>query len=59
MDDSHNDLRIVCGFFDKINERYQEVEQHINTASKLGTTKSSLFEDFDNMISQIPHIIED
>ena len=59
MDDSHNDLRIVCGFFDKINERYQEVKQHINTASKLGTTKSSLFEDFDNMISQIPHIIED
>jgi len=59
IDDSHNDLRTVCGFFDKINERYQEVEQHINTASKLGTTKSSLFEDFDNMISQIPHIIED
>ncbi|MEY8320477.1 methyl-accepting chemotaxis protein [Lachnospiraceae bacterium 46-61] len=59
MDESHNDLRIVCGFFDKINERYQEVEQHINTASKLGTTKSSLFEDFDNMISQIPHIIEE
>ena len=59
IDDSHNDLRTVCEFFDKINERYQDVEQHIDIASKLGTTKSSLFEDFDNMLSQIPHIIKE
>ncbi len=32
---------------------------HIERASTLGTTKSVMFEDIDNLLSQIPHIIQD
>ena len=52
-------LQILCGFFDKIRGQYQEVVKHIDHASNLGTTKSAMFEDIDNMLSQIPPIIED
>ncbi len=40
-------------------DSYQEVVRHINRASKMGTTKSAMFEDVDNMMSQIPPIIKD
>ncbi len=33
--------------------------KHIERASTLGTTKSAMFEDIDNMISQIPPIVEE
>ena len=33
--------------------------KHIQKASSLGTTKSSMFEDVDNMLSQVPAIIQD
>ena len=39
--------------------RYEEVTQHIMRASKMGTTKSAMFEDIDNMMSQIPPVIRD
>ena len=42
-----------------MNEKYQDVEKHIETASKLGTTKSAVFEDVDHMLSQIPPIVEE
>ena len=42
-----------------INTSKTELMQHINTASKMGTTKSAMFEDIDNMLSQIPPIIKD
>lgn len=32
---------------------------HINRASKLGTTKSAMFEDVDNMLSQVPPIVKE
>jgi len=35
------------------------VVKHIDSASRLGTTKSALFEDLDNMISQIPPLVRD
>ena len=41
---SRSALSVVCGFFDKIRERYQEVTKHIDRASSLGTTKSAMFE---------------
>lgn len=59
IDDSRAALDTLCGFFDKIKRRYQEVIQHINRASNMGTTKSAMFEDVDNMLSQIPPIIKD
>lgn len=58
IDESQTALRTVCGFFDNVNERYDEVQRHIKKASELGTTKSAIFEDVDNILSQIPPIIE-
>ena len=55
---SRTALQVLCGFFDKIRDQYQEVVKHIRHASDLGTTKSAMFEDIDNMMSQIPLIIE-
>ena len=40
-------------------EQYQEVMGHINQAGRLGTTKSTMYEDIDNMLSQIPPIVKD
>lgn len=59
IDNSKTELQTVCSFFDKMKERYQEVMKHINSASKMGTTKSAMFEDIDNMLSQIPPVIND
>ena len=59
VDNSRIALTAVCGFFDKIKERYQEVVKHIDRASRLGTTKSAMFEDIDLMISQIPPIVKE
>lgn len=59
IDDSKRSLQVLCGYFDKIKKQYQNVVHHINNARILGTTKSSMFEDVDNMLSQIPHIIRD
>lgn len=59
IDDSKLALQTVNAFFDKTKEQYQEVMSHINHASKLGTTKSAMFEDVDNMLSQIPPMIKE
>ncbi len=56
---SQQDLQVLCQFFDGIKDQYQEVVKHIDQASRLGTTKSAMFEDMDNMISQIPPLIKD
>ncbi len=57
--ESRTALQVLCGFFDKIRDLYQEVVKHIIRASYLGTTKSAMFEDIDNMMSQIPPIIKE
>ena len=59
ISESKTALQTLCGYFDKIRKQYQDVVRHINHARNLGTTKSSMFEDVDNMISQIAPIIED
>ncbi len=56
---SQQELQQLCQFFDKIKDQYQEVVRHIDYASRLGTTKSAMFEDMDNMISQIPPLVRD
>ena len=53
------ELQVIRQFFDQIKEQYQEVLKHIESASRLGTTKSAMFEDMDNMIAQIPPLVRD
>lgn len=57
--DSEASLQALDTFFDKIKGQYQEVLKHIDSASHLGTTKSAIFENVDNMLSQIPPIIKE
>ncbi len=57
--ESRTALGTLCGFFDKIRNQYKEVVKHINRASHLGTTKSAMFEDIDNLMAQIGPIIKD
>ncbi len=57
--DSRTALDVLCGFFDKIKEQYQEVVRHIGRASRLGTTKSAMFEDIDNLMAQVGPIIKE
>ena len=56
---SKNALQILCGFFDQVKGRYQEVVKRINQAARHGTTKSAMFEDIENLLSQVPPIIEE
>lgn len=57
--ESRSALDGLCGFFDKMRGQYQEVVKHISLASKLGTTKSAMFEDIDNLMAQIRPIIKE
>lgn len=59
IEQSKSELHTVCSFFDGMKDRYREVMKHINVASNMGTTKSAMFEDIDNMISQIPPIVNE
>lgn len=52
-------LQSLQSFFEQIKEQYQEVVTHIDKASKLGTTKSAMFEDIDNMMSQIVPMLKE
>ena len=56
---AQGELQLLCQFFDQIKGQYQQVVTHIDSASRLGTTKSAMFEDMDNMISQIPPLVHD
>lgn len=59
IDTSQQDLQVIYHFFDDIKAQYQEVVKHIDRASTLGTMKSAMFEDIDNLLSQIPPMIQD
>ncbi len=56
IEDSRRSLQILHGFFDQIRMQYREVVKHIRSASNLGTTKSAMFEDMDNLLSQVPPV---
>ena len=56
---SQSELQTLRQFFDRIKSQYQEVVKHIETASRLGTTKSAMFEDMENMIAQLPPLVRD
>ncbi len=57
--ESRSALDSLCGFFDKMRGQYEQVVKHITQASKLGTTKSAMFEDIDNLMAQIRPIIKE
>ncbi len=59
IDDSRRSLQSLRGFFDQIRAQYQEVVKHIRKASHLGTTKGAMFEDVDNLLSQIPPVVRE
>lgn len=59
IEDSERRLQVICQYFDGIKAQYQQVVKHIEHANNLGTTKSAMFEDIDNMLSQIAPIIKD
>lgn len=53
------ELSEVGRSFDQIESQYQNVLEHINNVSGLGTTKSTIFESMDNMLSQVAPMIEE
>ena len=59
IDASRQELLTLRQFFDQIKGQYQEVVRHIDSASRLGTTKSTMFEDMDNMLSQLAPFVSD
>ena len=59
IDQSKTALQRLCEFFVQVKDQYQVVVKHINRASGLGTTKSAMFEDIDNMMAQMPPIIKE
>ncbi len=59
IEDSKASLEELFHFFERTKDQYQTVLEHIDKASSLGTTKSAMFEDVDNMLSQITPVIDD
>ncbi len=59
VEESKNALDELCGFFERIKSQYQDVIKHINLAGRLGTTKSAMYEDIDNLMSQVPPIVNE
>lgn len=57
MDASKIALQDVYDFYGRTRDKHEEVMKHIEQASRLGTTKSAMFEDMDNMLSQLPPVI--
>ncbi|MBR1833294.1 MAG: chemotaxis protein, partial [Ruminiclostridium sp.] len=56
--DATSELSEVNGAFERISEQYRNVSNHIERANELGTTKSVLFENIDNMAEQIEPIVK-
>ena len=59
IESSQTELQVICQFFQRIKDLHQEVVKHIDNASRLGTTKSAMFEDMSNMLSQIRPLMEE
>lgn len=59
IEESEKNLKLLNGFFEHTNQQYQEVLKNIDSLNRLGTMKSAMFEDMDNMISQVPYIINE
>lgn len=59
IDGAHRELQTIGQFFEEIKQQYQDVVRHIESANRLGTTKSALFEDMDHILSQLPPMVNE
>lgn len=59
LDMTNAELDAINKTITQNDNQYQKVLDHIVEANTLGTTKSSMFEDMDNMISQIKPILQE
>ena len=57
--ESDQGLTTLQEFFERTKVKHEEVLRYIESASKLGTTKSTMFEDVDNLLSQIPPVVRE
>lgn len=53
------DLLEINGAYDALNQNYQQLMDHILKVNDLGTSKSGVFEDMDNLVSQILPVLEE
>ncbi len=54
-----NELIKIGNSFSDINAKYDDLVNQLDRVNALGTTKSSVFEHIDNLVSQIPPIVKD
>lgn len=59
IDMTNTELDEVSRTISDTTNQYQNVLEHIERANDLGTTKSSMFEDMDNMLSQIEPLVKE
>ncbi|MBQ7564711.1 MAG: chemotaxis protein [Lachnospiraceae bacterium] len=53
------ELQIFSNEFDQIENQYSDVQVHIARANDLGTTKSVMFENIDNLLSQVEPLVKE
>ncbi len=58
-DVASGELSKIGGSFNDINRKYDALVDQLDKVNRLGTTKSSVFENIDNLISQIEPILND
>ncbi len=58
-DTASDELIKIGNSFMDINSKYDDLVNQLDRVNSLGTTKSSVFEHIDNLISQIPPIVKD
>ena len=58
-DTASNELGRIGNSFNDINNKYDALVEQLDRVNALGTTKSSVFEHIENLVSQIPPIVKD
>ena len=58
-DTASNELGRIRNSFNDINNKYDALVEQLDRVNALGTTKSSVFEHIENLVSQIPPIVKD
>lgn len=56
---AEKDLMLIGDSFGKLNDNYEGLMKHIKAVNDLGTTKSGMFENMDNLLSQIMPILNE
>ncbi len=58
-ENAEKELSGIGNSFDMLNRSYDDLVSHINRVNDLGTTKSGMFENMDNLLSQIMPILNE